>query len=566
MQLQATGTKLVASSIPFLAEKTRNVVICRVTFDESWNGFSRTVLFRMGGHDVGGHPLIALPLNQNDCAELPSALTACAEPFYLSVEGENGNCRLRTNTVCLSFQRGESDEQPVTFYDGSYTLTENGTYPTSDKLMRENIRVEVPSLDLSQDTVTPETLAEGVTAHDSKERKIVGTMNPYAGAKLHIGCSASVAPTDRTKLWVKTDIQPKREFSGCFKPTQSAYGTNKLDVVGMVSCEGPDNSILVFGQHEKTPYLFQFYPDGTKNRQWTLDSAAADVYEWRALDMCYAGDRIYILLGSGEDEAGGYRDARVYVFDYFDQIGAVLTYAGTRARGKLSGGISMANDGSVYLFVRGTDTSFYRYYAGSEVVIQVGKSLDGYGNGSNGMVTGSDGKLYTLIHRYESGDALCLDPKAQTVGHWTVEKNPALDTPDLFGSCGGYLFMQDEHSLFYLCASTGESQTLPLYLTDEMGTPAVCCRAWRVAGDQLFLVMQDADGVLITGTLERTCSQPGIYLVQKRGDGVLCTIQQTSMGNISAPLSMALATDEGGVWKPCPLYRCSSGGQWVEVK
>ncbi len=565
MQLQVTGTKLVASSIPFLTEKTRDVVICRFTFDESWNGFSRTAIFRMGGHAAGGQPLIALPLNKNDCAELPALLTSCAKPFCLSVEGENGNCRLRTNTVRLSFRRGERDGLPFTFYDGSYTLTENGTYPTSGELMKSDIRVEVPLVDLSQDTVTPETLAEGVTAHDSKKQKIVGTLDPYASAKLHVGCSTSTAPTDRTKLWLKTDIQPKREFSGYLRPTQRAYETNKLDVLGTVYCEGPDNSMFVFGQYEQTPYLFQLYPDSTRNRKWVLDSAAADSYEWRALDMCFANDRVYVLLGSGGIEEAR-RAPRVYVFDYITQTGFVHTTVDQNTYGSIYGGITLANDGNVYLFVCGSFTRFYRYYVGTEVTIQIANVIKGYEDGSNGMVTGKDGKLYTLRHDYSLGDALCFDPKTKTVEQWAVGQNTELGSLDVLGGYGEYMFVRNDNALFYLHIPTAKCDVLPLYLYDETGENFVWCRSWRVAGNQLFLIMQDIDGVLFSGTLERVCAQPGVYLVQKRGDGALCTIQQTPVGNISAVLSMALATDANGFWKPCPLYRYSSGGQWAEVK
>lgn len=56
-------------------------------------------------------------------------------------------------------------------------------------------------IDLTADSVTPETLAEGVTAHDATGAVIVGVMAASAGKCYQAG---DTAPEDTDLLWIDT--------------------------------------------------------------------------------------------------------------------------------------------------------------------------------------------------------------------------------------------------------------------------------------------------------------------------------------------------------------------------
>lgn len=60
---------------------------------------------------------------------------------------------------------------------------------------------EEVKFDLTGDTVTAETLAKGVTAHDASGEQIIGTMSETGGSSgIHVG---SEAPTDETVVvWI----------------------------------------------------------------------------------------------------------------------------------------------------------------------------------------------------------------------------------------------------------------------------------------------------------------------------------------------------------------------------
>lgn len=59
----------------------------------------------------------------------------------------------------------------------------------------------VTLVDLTNDSVTPETLAAGVTAHDAAGDPIVGIMEPASGKCYQAG---ETAPDDTDLLWIDT--------------------------------------------------------------------------------------------------------------------------------------------------------------------------------------------------------------------------------------------------------------------------------------------------------------------------------------------------------------------------
>ena len=174
----AAGTAALLQ-MPKLAEGSKGVVSLAVSFDESWDAFpTRTAVFWRKGEAV-----LRLPLDADGGIVIPSVFTLSDEPFLVRVMGENAEQCIQTNELCARFEKLDSldaQEPQYTVYDGSYTLTENKTYSVRDYLMAKDLTVDVPTVDTSQDTVSPDTLLPGVTAHDANGKPIVGAyLNPY---------------------------------------------------------------------------------------------------------------------------------------------------------------------------------------------------------------------------------------------------------------------------------------------------------------------------------------------------------------------------------------------------
>ncbi len=171
IQVQVNGTKATVREMPFLAEGNEGVVGCAFTFDGGWDDFTRTALLRRAGE-----PTLTLSLDEEDVCALPAVYTSDSAPFYLSVEGTDGACRLRTNEVCLAFRRGGCEGTRITVYEGPYTLQQNRTsYPLAGNLLTQDLTVDVPVVDTSGDTVSPSALLQGYTAHDAQGNAITGT-------------------------------------------------------------------------------------------------------------------------------------------------------------------------------------------------------------------------------------------------------------------------------------------------------------------------------------------------------------------------------------------------------
>lgn len=179
-QVHVEGEKAFAGAIPTVAEGSRGVVYLAVSFDEAWADFPvrKLTLWREG------EVMLQFLLDDGGEAVIPSEFTRSEKPFYLRLTGEDGDVCLQTNALCASFGdlRGEGQEPAYTVFGGSYRITENGVYPTESMLLAEDLTVDVATVDTSRDTVTPETLHQGVTAHNAAGDPIEGTYVPKGGS------------------------------------------------------------------------------------------------------------------------------------------------------------------------------------------------------------------------------------------------------------------------------------------------------------------------------------------------------------------------------------------------
>ncbi len=150
-----------------------------VELDRSWAEITprRAVLWREGD------ALLQIDLDANGTAFVPSAFAESEQPFYIRITGrEDGS--LSTNELCASFfdlHSAEATEPRYKVHSGSYTIVKNGTYFSENALLSQEVQVAIPyNADTAADTVTPETLHKGYTAHDASGKSITGTyVNPY---------------------------------------------------------------------------------------------------------------------------------------------------------------------------------------------------------------------------------------------------------------------------------------------------------------------------------------------------------------------------------------------------
>jgi protocatechuate 3,4-dioxygenase beta subunit len=178
-RVSVKGGAASAEKMPVISEGSRGVVYLAAAFDEEWQNIpvKKLTLWREG------ETMLQFLLDDTGELLLPEVFTLSEKPFYLRFAGEDGDFSLQTNSLCASFGelRAPAEDQPsFTVYTGNYTLTENGVYPMENKVLTEDLTVDVFTVDTTKDTVTPETLHQGVTAHDAAGNLIEGTyVNPY---------------------------------------------------------------------------------------------------------------------------------------------------------------------------------------------------------------------------------------------------------------------------------------------------------------------------------------------------------------------------------------------------
>ena len=185
--LKVEGNRALLESAPPFVAGTADTVRLEAAFDRSWDGFAVELLAEQMGADVRWK----LSLDETGGIVLPRPLTDTAIPFFLWAEGEKEGKFLRTNSVCISPEKlctGDRDEPPtedtIQVHKGPYRLTENGVYPTKDCYLTEDLTVDVPPMgaDTSEDTVVPEAMLAGCTAHDKDGKLITGAIPVYLGA------------------------------------------------------------------------------------------------------------------------------------------------------------------------------------------------------------------------------------------------------------------------------------------------------------------------------------------------------------------------------------------------
>ena len=185
-KLRVESNRAYLESAPPFVAGTADTVRLEVSFDQSWDGFSAEVLAEQMGEDLRWR----LPADHSGGRVLPDFLTNSPVPFFLWVEGEKGEKFLRTNSVCIAPEKlctGDGAEPPAQTvlqpYNGSYRLTENGVYPFENCYLTRDLTVDVPpaGVDTTEDTVTPQAMLSGFTAHDAEKNHITGVIPTYDG-------------------------------------------------------------------------------------------------------------------------------------------------------------------------------------------------------------------------------------------------------------------------------------------------------------------------------------------------------------------------------------------------
>lgn len=579
------GTKATVGELPFLAAGSVGEVGVAVTCDEVWDRFSRKILVRRDET-----LLEELTLDADGRCALPARITEDGQRFWLAVEGSYGSCRLRTNRVCLSFRGGEhgGGSSQIVTYDGPYTMTENGVYPTAGKLCSRNLTVAVPQnntgVDTSGDTVTPETLLLGITAHNAQGQAITGS---YAPPDVTGGTNvvyAPAAPDDPDLLWVKTTAQmpnPQVERVGYLSPAWQNYASATVSPLlnPLFWMDSPDG-ICVYGTTASyqgasgyTPRVLEYRPDGSVEEIATWAAASSD-YDLRACAGCVTQDYIYLLMGAANSSTSttNKRVARLLIYDR--TAGTVSTVSvATTMYYALKGGVCVAEDGAVYLYVSATtsasggySTRFYRYAEGT--LTQMGTVQTGYALGGSGMAV-VNGMAYSLIGKEANGavTALGINTETDTIVTWQVQANP--DTAALLGSCGGMLKVSDTDGLAYLAPATGKLYRIPLQSGADSVSESVVYRDWMLQGDTAVVIGTRGSGSTLVyqyAALARKATDSSAILMRREGGGTLLPVIRSGALTVEVELCGALVTDAAGYWQNLPLCVYDAATEdWVDI-
>ncbi len=241
-KLQVNSARASLESAPPFVAGTAEAVWVEVAFDPSWEKYTKNLFAARQGEDVRWE----LPLDETGRAVLPAPLTQSAVPLYLWAEGTCDGEVLRSNSVCISPEPlclGEEEEpavrNSVQVYPHSYRATANGVYPTKNFFLTENFTVDVPPLavDTARDTVTPQTMLEGITAHDASACPIVGTIPTYRGEEPAVMSSPKglVLPTKETYCDKNLTVVPLLQTldakeNGVYLPADGFAGIGAVSV------------------------------------------------------------------------------------------------------------------------------------------------------------------------------------------------------------------------------------------------------------------------------------------------------------------------------------------------
>lgn len=592
LQLRVDGTKLSIEGLPSNAEMApggavegARAIACAVTFDEGWDGFAGTLLLRHRGEAplaIRLKPLAAKPSDEASDRRtavclLPKPFAADVRPFLLSVEGTQRNpgtakdagsdggftCRLRTNDVCAALRPALRGENRVTCYEGPYTLRENKTYAFADTFLQQDLTVDVPTVDLTGDTVTPEALLQGVTAHNAAGERITGTLGG-----LNLVCSER-APKDTSKLWVKATVQPETVTVDAIRPAWKSFSMHgraaRTRILRWIS--DASGCLYAYGV-ERTgegyePRLLRFSPDGSVEQIAVGQRVFSSLPDAQALDGCVGEKVSYLLLGAS-GAGGSRRPVRLYRFDTEQATGQVCGLVDANLYFALTGGLTIAGDGSVFLYTNacaspGAESVFRAYRYWRDTFFPLGEAISCGGNGDGGMARIGDA-AYTPVHT-EDGRAVLLHLPSERVETWRPGgQEEALRVE---GASGGMLFVRYPYGLKVFDPQTGATGRVNCSTEGaDHAEKRIYC-AWTAAGENLFVISTDR-GVPQYALLPRKASGSRLRLCTGVEEGVRLPLYRAQGQTLYADISGAFVSDTSGVWHFAEVYR-HDGTLWTRV-
>lgn len=334
--ISVTGLSALLTSAPSIPVGSEETAICRFTFDENWDGYTKTALFRTAGF------LLEVPLSESDECELPEILSAGkAPPFFLTVEGTKDGETINTNSLCMQFRRVATGGRRLKKYDGPTEILANGIYPFADRYAESDLTVAVPTAaDLESDTVSADALLNGRTAHDHTGAQIVGTIPTYDGptvfsepavidtagkyleddltvelpapAPAHNLAFGDEPPENTASLWMKTPAPEKAVLTGTL-PTPVSPQFVKKDAVlpysssngrtCLIACAAVGTNIYLFGGINFVGWYDGREANDKIYRYDTLTDTFTDTgvtlpHPLCEIGCCEYGGKIYLFGGS----------------------------------------------------------------------------------------------------------------------------------------------------------------------------------------------------------------------------------------------------------------------------
>lgn len=596
LQLRVDGTRLTIEELPFSAmgtcgvtrddaqyvaqsdaSNTAHEIACAVTFDAGWDGFTRTLLLRHRGEAPLAMTLksaVRKGKNKSDrrmsACILPTTFLEDDRPILLAVEGAQsaeqtgggGSRHLRTNDVCAALRNGSHGEKPIRYYEGPYTLRENKTYSLADTFLPQDLTVDVPTVDLTGDTVTPETLWKGVTAHNAAGEAIVGT---HGG--MNLVCSMH-APEDTGKLWIQTAETPEKMTVDRIRPVWQTFcmrgNIARMNILHWMA--DTSGYLYAYGVEQTDsgyrPHLLRFSPDGGAEQISSGKRLFPSLLDAQVLDGCVGQEGVYLLLGASEKD-GGKRPVRLYRFDRFTG-GQVCKTVDNNGYFALSGGVTEAEDGDVCLYISASaaagETRFFRAYRFCQgELTQVSEQIDCRQNGGGGMAK-IGGIAYTPVHT-DDGEAISIDLLESSIGTWRLDKKEGVLRID--GAAGDFLQLRYPYGVRIIRPQTGETAKINFCTAGGDLSQKRCYHAWAQTDAGLFVISTDR-GTLQYAVLPTSPSGTELRLICGEEEGVRLPVYRMRGQTIYAEVSNALVSNGDGEWTIANGY-LHDGTSWKRV-
>ncbi len=571
LHLRVDGTKLTVERLPAGGGAVRSAdedgeLACAVAFDEGWDGLSRTLLLRHSGEAPMAmrlRPLRGGNGRVSGCL-LPPPFNGDGRPVLFSVEGagKNGNgftCRLRTNDVCATLQSALCGKKRVNCYEGPFTLRKNGVYPFANTFVPQNLTVAVPQIDLTGDTVTPDTLLAGVTAHDAAGNRITGT-----ASGLHLACGER-PPADTNLLWVRTAVFPERITADCVTPDwrRLTIGRTEAGTRLLRWTEDRSGGLYACGlQRENDGWelrLLHFSSDGRVERAAAGKEPVPSPDALRVLDLCAGEKCVYLLLTVGQAVS-------LYRFDCKAGDGQFCGELESADCTLLSGGLAFASEPGapeeLLLYtntaeIKGGPSVFRVFRADWHGLSQV--ASDSFVGGGDGGLAVVGGTAYAGV-RAADGSAVTFDLQSCTCGVW--RSNDAGTPLRIEGTVDGLICLRDPGGLRIYDPRAAECAHVGLRCAGRR----IC--AWT-AGEEVFLVGAERSA-LSYAALPRGRGERAVFLSLGSdglgGDGsggARLPLYHAGKQSLFAEVSGAFCTD-GDAWRPVGVY-CHDGTLWKRV-